>query len=80
MVRRAQRHGRLLPDETWTEAGVALHPSTAPAALAARHAAEVAEYLRDHPAATVDEVGAALTLPRWNVERALAAIQSKGAA
>ena len=70
----------LLPLTTWNARGVVLHPSTAPGVIAARHREEVAAYLRRHPEATAEDVSAALILPRWNVERCLAALQVKGAA
>lgn len=55
-------------------AALGLDPATAPAALAEQHRREVAEYLERRPGAGTDEVAEALVLPRWNVERARAAL------
>jgi len=52
-----------------TRTGYALHPDTAPGNIRAAQAADVAAYLRDHPGASDDEVGAACVLPLWNVRR-----------
>lgn len=52
-------------------------PSTEPEAIAARHRCEVRAYLRQNPRATVGEVSAALALPIWNIERALAEMRGE---
>lgn len=57
--------------------GARLDPSAAPEALAEQHRREVAEHLTRHPGATVEELSAALTLPVWNITRAIAAIRGE---
>jgi hypothetical protein len=62
---------------TWLEFHGTLHPSTEPEMIRASQQADVAEYLAAHPHATVEEIGAALVLPVWNVTRALAALRGE---
>lgn len=80
VARKGRTLSPLLELRTWDASGAALHPETEPQVIAARHREEVAAYLRRHPEATAEDVSAALILPRWNVERCLAALQVKGAA
>lgn len=48
-----------------------------PYSLADQHRREVAEHLAAHPGASVSDISASLCLPRWNVERALAALRGE---
>lgn len=81
VARKGRTLSPLLELRTWDASGAALHPETAPDVIAARHREEVAAYLRRHPEATAEEVSVALTLPVWNVARAVKALElNKGAA
>jgi hypothetical protein len=61
--------------EQWANVGAnslfALHPDTEPAAIRAAHRRSVAVARRLWPRATPEEIGRALCLPTWNVERAM---------
>ena len=71
---------RLLRFEVWGEVSPVLHPDTSPEALRALHVAEVEAALARKPGATIAELSEGLTLPAWNVARALESIRQRRAA
>jgi hypothetical protein len=68
---------RLFPESVWVDFHSPLHPDTSPEAIAETHRGLVAGYLERHATATAEEISAAVILPKWNVERIIAALKNE---